>query len=129
MKKKFLAVLAAAAAVAPMAIVAAPASANPYLAAGTARAIAVGRVKANWNPPQWSDGYGYAWDHVKANCLRYTASKVVCSMSADMSNFSVDEYGNVWGYAWCDGLVTVSRDHWGSYHVRVSHKTSDSTSN
>ena len=112
-----------------MAIVAAPASADPYLAAGTARAIAVGRVKANWNPSQWSDGYGYAWDHVKANCQRFTATKVGCSMSADMSNFSVDEYGNVLAYARCDGLMTVSRDRWGSYHVRVSRKTSDSTSN
>ena len=75
------------------------------------------------------DGYGYSWDHVKAQCLRFTASKVGCSMSADMSNFSADEYGNVWGYAWCDGIVTVSRDRWGSYHVRVSDKTSDSTRN
>jgi hypothetical protein len=43
---------------------------RPYLSISTARAIAVGRVNANWNPPRWSDGYGYAWDHVKANCLR-----------------------------------------------------------
>jgi hypothetical protein len=50
-------------------------------------------------------------------------------MSADMSNFSVDAYGDVWGYAWCDGIVTVSRHRWLGYRVRVSDKTSDSTRN
>jgi hypothetical protein len=128
MKKALVAAIALAAVVATTAVAASPASANSYLPTWQAQQIATSRAKANWNPPMWSEGYGYAWDKVTGQCIRWTASRVNCVMSADMSDYAYNAYyGFSYGYAYCVGTVNIARGPFGGYRVWATDKKCDAS--
>jgi hypothetical protein len=122
-------VIAALAALVALAVVAPVASASPYLTANQARAAARDRAMTWWTAPRWSKAYLDGWDRVDSDrCFRGGASQFECTVSVSISDYAYNSaYDFSYGYAYCVGNVTVTRDRWGIHTPRVYSKKCDAS--
>lgn len=108
-------------------VVVAPASA--HIGGGQARNYAGRYAMRHWNPVVLlpSDSLATSWDGVNSDsCIRFGSNNVHCVVSVNAQDYTDDGFGDLTGYAWCDGIVIVKK-HFGSLYARSTDLSCDST--
>jgi len=103
---------------------AAPAAAQSSLPMGTAKHISRVYAQGRWNAPGWSEAHGLGWDNedTTTDCVRWSRARIDCIVSLDIQSYGYDGYG----YAWCVGNVSVTKDRY-MLHARTYDLTCDAS--